>query len=468
MDRYMSSRGDGLSTAGRSALLGALLAYAVLGSGAVGQTAPAAQASSDDGAMEQCLASARQRGARPATCIGAIEDSCVARLSDRSESALIDCASREHGFWDRLLNPSYKQVLAGGSAAEDEALRAVQRQWLAWRDARCDARAVPRAGAVSARLAGIRCVAEETALRAIDLDRMAGGERFRAASASPTDTALKASDPGRVAEEPSSGRDTTPQAAAEAPLEPEAPSRLEANNPPRSDSASLQPLPAWFLAAMNPQGTPAPAELPSAPAAAPSPEPLPLEEESPAAPAPIPAAPTENATTPPAAEEPASEALLPEEPEESEPTAEPPPEKAAEVETAAVSQPEPEPPPPPPTPRIEVTVAGVKTGSGSVVVALCDKELGRNCPHHKVVPASLGSVQAVFQGIAPGQYAVGAFHDVNANEDFDRGAFGIPKEPYALSNNALDKRMRPSIEDAKLDFPKGEGKVTLTLRSWGG
>ncbi len=44
--------------------------------------------------------------------------------------------------------------------------------------------------------------------------------------------------------------------------------------------------------------------------------------------------------------------------------------------------------------------------------------------------------QVVFNDLPPGEYAIMAFHDVDDNGKLNTdGAFGLPSEPYAFSNN---------------------------------
>ena len=135
-------------------------------------------------------------------------------------------------------------------------------------------------------------------------------------------------------------------------------------------------------------------------------------------------------------------------------------------EVALAPQPE-EQAPPPPEMEIKVIIDNVQADLGTVVVALCDKDISQEgCPYHKLVSASVGSVSTAFVDAPPGRYAVGAFHDVNENGDLDRSGM-IPQEPVALSNHALDKGLIPSFDDAALDFSKGSTTVTLTLKRWG-
>lgn len=50
--------------------------------------------------------------------------------------------------------------------------------------------------------------------------------------------------------------------------------------------------------------------------------------------------------------------------------------------------------------------------------------------------------------IPAGQYAIGVFHDVNANNSLDTNFFGVPKEQYGFSNNATGNFGPPSFDAA--------------------
>jgi uncharacterized protein (DUF2141 family) len=119
------------------------------------------------------------------------------------------------------------------------------------------------------------------------------------------------------------------------------------------------------------------------------------------------------------------------------------------------------------TAAISVIVENVETGEGTVNIGLCDKGLSRDtCPYDKTVRASAGFIEATFENIPPGSYAVVAYHDVNGNGQFDR-LLGIPREPYALSGQAA-KKMVPSFNDAVLPIQAGENAVVIRLKRLGG
>jgi uncharacterized protein (DUF2141 family) len=112
---------------------------------------------------------------------------------------------------------------------------------------------------------------------------------------------------------------------------------------------------------------------------------------------------------------------------------------------------------------VTVIVEGVDTSQGLVNVALCDKDLSEEgCPHTQEVRAAQGFVEARFEDIPPGVYAVVGYHDVNGNNEFDK-FLGMPREPYALSNRAGQK-MVPTFRDAALKINAGENTVIMRLQ----
>ncbi len=61
----------------------------------------------------------------------------------------------------------------------------------------------------------------------------------------------------------------------------------------------------------------------------------------------------------------------------------------------------------------------------------------------------------VFDDVTPGEYALAAFHDENANNDLDRNFLGIPSEGTGASNDAHNMFGPPSYDDARFLYPAG-------------
>jgi uncharacterized protein (DUF2141 family) len=67
---------------------------------------------------------------------------------------------------------------------------------------------------------------------------------------------------------------------------------------------------------------------------------------------------------------------------------------------------------------------------------------------------------------APGasDYAMAVYHDENANQKFDKGAFGLPAEPYGVSNNPRMRFGPPSIQEALFHVALNGSTVEIDLK----
>lgn len=84
-------------------------------------------------------------------------------------SALIDCARLENDRQDRILNDTYKTIMATLPDARKDQLRQDERAWLKQRKAKCDAEAAEDAGGSLAEVDYNDCMLKSTTERVIDL-----------------------------------------------------------------------------------------------------------------------------------------------------------------------------------------------------------------------------------------------------------------------------------------------------------
>lgn len=68
-----------------------------------------------------------------------------------------------------------------------------------------------------------------------------------------------------------------------------------------------------------------------------------------------------------------------------------------------------------------------------------------------------------FKGLEQGTYAVSIFHDENSNGELDANFLGIPKEPYAFSNNAKGYFGPPSFEQCKFEVAAERKEIVISL-----
>jgi uncharacterized protein (DUF2141 family) len=118
--------------------------------------------------------------------------------------------------------------------------------------------------------------------------------------------------------------------------------------------------------------------------------------------------------------------------------------------------------------RIVVTITGLKSNAGAVYVGLYatpSKFLnGAQVDAMKKVPASTAPITVVFDNLAPGAYAVGAFHDENGNNHLDTGITGLPIEGYALSNGVRAVNSKPTFQQAAFTIGDAGAAVSLHIR----
>lgn len=64
----------------------------------------------------------------------------------------------------------------------------------------------------------------------------------------------------------------------------------------------------------------------------------------------------------------------------------------------------------------------------------------------------------------PGDYAIGLYHDKDNSSHLERGAFGIPIEPYGVSNNPRMQFGPPSLRESLFHVPDDSTTVEVKLR----
>lgn len=99
-------------------------------------------------------------------------------------------------------------------------------------------------------------------------------------------------------------------------------------------------------------------------------------------------------------------------------------------------------------------------GGGKVVVALFSQESRWRARDGAMrttdVPvAAGGSVEAAFEGLPPGRYAVMAYHDRNADGRLNTLPVGMPTEPYGFSNDARGMFGPPPWRSASFEVSAG-------------
>ncbi len=106
------------------------------------------------------------------------------------------------------------------------------------------------------------------------------------------------------------------------------------------------------------------------------------------------------------------------------------------------------------TSTLTVEIAGLAGASGNVFIAVYDSDdtwLGDEVVVEKkvvIAEALDGDVVRTELELPVGEYALSVFYDRDDDGELDTNFIGIPKEPVALSNNAVPKFGPPSYSDA--------------------
>jgi len=120
--------------------------------------------------------------------------------------------------------------------------------------------------------------------------------------------------------------------------------------------------------------------------------------------------------------------------------------------------------------RLTIHVEGVLARGGLVRLGVYDRagyEKDGEPLAFADVPARAPQTVITLTGIAPGDYAIETYQDVNANDRMDQTWIGLPLEPYGFSRDAEPFLSKPGFEDVKVTLTAGENSQTVHLQNAG-
>lgn len=119
------------------------------------------------------------------------------------------------------------------------------------------------------------------------------------------------------------------------------------------------------------------------------------------------------------------------------------------------------------TSSLTVTFSGIKATTGAILFSVVNSEAayGDKAPPtaQAMLPVTTKTATKVFEGLAPGRYAIKAFHDVNGDGKMGANPFGIPTEPFAFSNNAVGNMGPAKWADASFEVKAGANIQSITI-----
>ena len=119
--------------------------------------------------------------------------------------------------------------------------------------------------------------------------------------------------------------------------------------------------------------------------------------------------------------------------------------------------------------RILLSVDNVRSNHGFVVANVYGDDPQRFLADNGRLsvwrdPAQRGTTPICFYVKAPGDYAVVAFHDANANGKLDLNFLGLPTEGYGFSNNVRPIMHAPPLQGVKFRVAAGDTRLHIRLR----
>jgi uncharacterized protein (DUF2141 family) len=116
---------------------------------------------------------------------------------------------------------------------------------------------------------------------------------------------------------------------------------------------------------------------------------------------------------------------------------------------------------------LTVAVSGVRNASGWVSAGIYNSEMSFAKASEALVlvrvKATRGSIGFTVHNLPPGQYAVAAYHDENANGRLDFDPTGAPTEGYGVSNDARNPVAPPEFSKAAFELRDQSKSVTINI-----
>ncbi len=117
---------------------------------------------------------------------------------------------------------------------------------------------------------------------------------------------------------------------------------------------------------------------------------------------------------------------------------------------------------------LAITLTGIRSTDGRVMVAVYDRPDAFMKTGGDVAALSLAAradeMTVVLVDVAPGAYAVSAYHDENGNGELDTNLVGMPTEGYGFSNDAAGSFGPPAFDAAAVTVTAGKAAASVTLR----
>lgn len=114
---------------------------------------------------------------------------------------------------------------------------------------------------------------------------------------------------------------------------------------------------------------------------------------------------------------------------------------------------------------VSVTVVGT-TNTGTVRGAIFVDQVafdGGTTAAVAMAPANSGQTVLTFTDLAPGQYGIAVYQDLDGSEELNRNVFGAPTEPFGFSNDPKIGFSAPKFDVIEIDLSDDIQGLVITL-----
>lgn len=120
---------------------------------------------------------------------------------------------------------------------------------------------------------------------------------------------------------------------------------------------------------------------------------------------------------------------------------------------------------------LTVHFIGLKNSQGAVMVAVYNSETAyensgtasESATRTVKLEIKDGAAVATLADLAPGQYAIKAFHDLNGDAKLNTNLFGMPTEPVGFSNDAPVHMHAPSWKETVFVVHAGDNSISIHI-----
>ena len=118
---------------------------------------------------------------------------------------------------------------------------------------------------------------------------------------------------------------------------------------------------------------------------------------------------------------------------------------------------------------LTITIADIRESEGRLTIQVANSEKGFEFSEDSAAPPPVAISQLAEAGemtfevtLPAGIYGARVLHDLNGNGEMDSNFVGMPKEPWAFSNNATGRLGPAKWQDAKFEI-SGDTAVEIRL-----